>query len=334
MSAPQCHWPREQRGVTLVELMVGLALGLAMTAALLMLFANASSSGRHLARAGTHIENGRYVAELLREELRIAGYYGEAPVGGAAYATPDPCSTTPGGWSGAPFTLPSPVTGYLASDDLPCLVDRKEGTQAIAVRRLSIDRVDPATLAPTNTRYHVQYSFCTADATPPMLVYAADPAAFTMRNRSCTAANPVRAVVSRIYYVARCHRCEAGGDADPTLKRVELVGDRLVTTALADGVEQLRFEYGFDTDANGSPDVYVPQPGAAGPTAQWSKVMAVKLHFIARSLERSESNAGAGAQTFQLGGLGTVTTPDDGYARNAYTSVVRLMNPSGALEVQ
>ena len=44
-----------QRGLTLIELMVGLALGLVVTAALLLLFANASSNGQNLARSSLQI---------------------------------------------------------------------------------------------------------------------------------------------------------------------------------------------------------------------------------------------------------------------------------------
>ena len=46
----------------------------------------------------------------------------------------------------------------------------------------------------------------------------------------------------------------------PTLKRVELVAGQLTTTALAEGIEMLRLEYGFDVDGDGSPDTYLTRP--------------------------------------------------------------------------
>ena len=317
----------------MVELMIGLGLGMVLVASLLLLFANASSSGHNLARAGAQIENGRYVSELLREELQLAGFFGEMSVRGAVYSTPDPCSVVPTGWAATPLTIPAPVTGYLGSDVLDCLADRKPGTQAIAVRRLGTQSVAPSTLDIAKALYHVQISFC-ADDMAPLLRSGIDPVGFTLRNRGCTAVNTVRPYVSRIYYVARCRRCGDAADSNPTLKRVDLIGAQLITTSLADGIDDLRFEYGFDQDGNGSPDVWLPEPGAAGPTALWSNVMAVKLHFITRSLDKAEGRALAGAQTFQLGGLGSVTTADDGYTRSVYSSLIRLINPSGALEVQ
>lgn len=325
---------RDQRGLTLVELMVGLALGLVVVAALLLLFANASSNGQNLARAGTQIENGRYVSELLREDLRLAGFFGETAVGGAIYEDPDPCATTPTGWNGMPFTLPAPVQGYGPADALACLADRQPDTSAIVVRRLGIGVVDPATLLPGNTQYHVQYSYCIDDISTPRLLFDTDPSKLTLRNRACTGPNRVRPYVSRIYYIARCNRCEGGGDGVPTLKRVDLVGNTLVTTALADGIEHLRFEYGFDLDDNGSADTYLDTPGATGPSAAWSNVMTVKVHFISRSLDKAVGAQLATDQTFQLGGTAPLTTAADSYTRRAYSSVIRLVNPSSARELQ
>jgi len=179
----------------------------------------------------------------------------------------------------------------------------------------------------------VQYSYCLDDVTTPRLLFAKDRALLVLRNRNCSAPNTARAYVSRIYYVATCNRCDAG-DTTPTLKRVELVGNQLVTTALADGIDDLRIEYGFDIDGNGSADTYRTALGAAGAIASWDNVMSVKLHLITRSLDKAVGANLATAQTFQLGGIGTVSAAADGYTRRAYSATVRLINPSGAREIQ
>jgi type IV pilus assembly protein PilW len=327
--------PRPQRGFTLIELMVGLTLGLVVITALLLLFANASSRGQDLARTSIQIENGRYVAEMLREDLRLAGFFGELSVTGATYSQPDPCSTAPTGWNGAgPLGLPTPVQGYGPTDVLACLADRKAGTDAIAIRRVGVNSIDPATLAAGNAQHYVQYSYCVIDVASPRLVFGTDRAAFTLRNRACSGVNLVRPYVSRIYYISDCNRCGVGGDTLPTLKRVELVAGQLTTTALAEGVEMLRLEYGFDVDGDGSPDTYLRRPGATGASALWSNVVAVKAHYLTRSLERDPGAALVGAQQFQLGATEAVATAADGYARKAYSSAIRLINPSASREVQ
>lgn len=325
---------RSQGGFTLIELMVGLALGLVVSGALLLLLANASAHGQDIARASMQIENGRYVSEMLREDLRLAGFFGETSVAGALYSAPSPCSTAPGGWSGVPLTLPAPVQGYAPSDVLPCLDRRKVDTDAIAIRRVGVDAIDPATIVVGNSQYFVQYSYCVGDVASPRLLFGADRSLFTLRGRACTAANVVRPYVSRTYYVADCNRCDAGGDSLPTLKRVELVGNQLVTTSLAEGVEALRIEYGFDVDGDGSPDIYQSGLGALGPTAAWSNVVAMKVHFITRSLDKASGANLATAQSFDLGGTPAIATVADGYTRRAYSSAIRLVNPSAAREVQ
>jgi len=325
---------RRQRGVTLVELMVGLALGLVVTAAMLVLFANASAHGQDIARAGVQIENGRYVSELLREDVRLAGFYGETSVAGALYTQPDPCSVAPAGWGGTPLTLPASVQGYRPADVLACLDHRKAGTDAVAVRRVGITAIDPTTIVAGNTQYYVQYSFCVLDVATPRLVFSNDRVALTLRNRACTGVNVARPYVSRIYYVSDCNDCAGAGDGVPTLKRVELVGNQLTTTALAEGIDALRVEYGFDVDGDGSPDTYLPTLGALGPTAAWSNVVSLKVHFVTRSLDKAVGSNLATAQEFDLGGTEVIATVADGYTRRAYSSAIRLINPSSAREAQ
>jgi type IV pilus assembly protein PilW len=314
--------------------MVGLALGLIITAALLMLFANASARGQDLSRSGSQIENGRYITEMFREDFRLAGFFGEISQAGATYSQPNPCDVVPTGWGGVPFTLPSPVQGYGPADALPCLANRKAGTDAIAIRRVDVVSTDPATLATGNSQYYVQYSYCNGDVASPRLMFGADPSLFTLRNRACSAVNVVRAYVSRIYYVADCNVCAPTSDAVPTLKRVDLVGGALTTTALADGVEMLRFEYGFDVDGDGSPDEYLTQIGLTGPTALWSNVVALKVHLVTRSLDKATGANLATDQQFQLGGTPVLNVAADGYTRRAYSSAIRLVNPSSVREVQ
>ncbi len=340
---------RGRQGFSLVELLVGLAIGLIIIAALLLLFANASSTGQNLARSSAQIENGRYVSELLREDIRLAGFFGEMPDSATLpdYEDHDPCELpTP---TATPFVtyLPLPVQGIVPKDGAnpgpTCLSNRKYGTSAVVVRRLSTNTTPTDSVNDADHQHYVQYSFCANPSAT--LVFHWRKAAFTLKNFACSATNPVRAYVSRVYYIADCNRCAgAGADTTPTLKRVDLVGNALVVTALAEGVETLRFEYGFDTNGDGVPDdhdgagaltgTYLTDdnsPGT-GEKAKWKNVMSLKAHFIVRSLERV-SGAQAASQSFQLGAAGAPTiTPNDGFVRRAYSTTIRLNNPSGARE--
>lgn len=323
-----CRGP--QRGMTLIELMVGLTIGMIVAVAALKLFGDSSANGKNIQRASIQIENARYAAELLREELQLAGFFGEANTLGATYSTPNPCEVAPSGFAAVPYSLPTPVRGYGAAEAVACLANRRAGTDALVARRLDVFSVDPAAVAAGNAQTYVQHSFCETDPVATPMVVATQKASFTLRNRACNAVNRVRAYVSRIYFVADCSRC--GSDNIPTLKRVELVGNQLVETSLVEGVETLRFEYGLDTNNDGAPDVYRTALAAAGPQSLWENVVALKVHLIVRSSEPALGSNLAGEQVFDLGGVGQITMVSDGFVRRAYTATVRLINPSSVRE--
>jgi hypothetical protein len=58
------------------------------------------------------------------------------------------------------------------------------------------------------------------------------------------------------------------------------------------------------------------------------------VHFVTRSLEKAVGSNLATAQEFDLGGTDVIATAADGYTRRAYSSAIRLINPSSAREAQ
>jgi type IV pilus assembly protein PilW len=328
---------RQRRGVTLIEIMIGLTLGMIVSAALLLVFANASHRNAQVQRTSSQIENGRFMAELLRDELQMAGYFGEAATDGAAFSSPDPCETTPSGFGSAPLTVPAALRGFRASDSVSCLSarNRRAGTDAVALRRVEVTTTATTAMAASSNRYYVQTSFCDDDASTLPLVFDRRPAELILRNRACTGPNPARAYISRIYFVASCNVCGGDGVASdnvPTLKRIDLVGSAWVETALVEGIEAFRIEYGFDDNNNGNVDQWAAGPASSGPVSLWENVMAVRVHYIVRSLDPVPGGALAGAQSFSLGDLGQVTVAADGFARKSYSLTIRLINPSSRKE--
>src|SRR6266576_1568679 len=77
-----------QRGFSLVELMVGLFIGGIVLFAMTVLFANNSRARAQIDQSTQQIENGRYALDVLRDDLHLAGYYGDvAPQAGYQPAT-------------------------------------------------------------------------------------------------------------------------------------------------------------------------------------------------------------------------------------------------------
>ena len=67
---------RDQRGFSLIELMISLVIGLLILGSLVALFSNTSNGNREMARANTLIENGRLAIEVLDADVVHAGYWG------------------------------------------------------------------------------------------------------------------------------------------------------------------------------------------------------------------------------------------------------------------
>ncbi len=66
---------RRQRGLSLIELMVAVAISLVILLALVTVFVNTSRNNAELARTSSQIENGRFAMQLLQGELAHAGFW-------------------------------------------------------------------------------------------------------------------------------------------------------------------------------------------------------------------------------------------------------------------
>lgn len=91
-----------QRGLSLVELLVGVALGLFLVAGAATLFVNHLGNSRRLLLEARLNQDLRAVADLVTRDLRRASYWGNSlqgtvKVGAASATTPNPYATvTPG----------------------------------------------------------------------------------------------------------------------------------------------------------------------------------------------------------------------------------------------
>src|SRR3989338_670495 len=81
-----------QRGLSLVELMISITIGLLILSSLTTLFVNQSRTRAELDKSNRMIDNGRYALELLSDNLKLAGFYGNYTPSGTPADTPDPCN--------------------------------------------------------------------------------------------------------------------------------------------------------------------------------------------------------------------------------------------------
>lgn len=329
---------KRSRGFSLVELMVAVAIGLILVGGLVTLFANSSHTANEIDKSVRQIENGRYATELLSENISIAGYYGELTTDGISLGSPAACASATNalGWdnglSAVPVVpvAPLPMTGLSASQaaGLTCLTNHKLGTVALVLRHLDTAFVTPGVA--TDGNVYVQTSRCSTDPVNTRFIISTASADFTLRDINCTSINKVQRYVTRIYYVASCNEC--GVDTIPTFKRVELRGSQMVVSPLAEGIEDVAYDYGFDTNNDGAPDSYQSGlSGAAGAADnEWKNVAGIRIHMLSRTTETSPGLTDS--KTYALGLSGNRGPFNDNYKRRAYTVTKRLNNVAGLRE--
>jgi type IV pilus assembly protein PilW len=348
-------WPgratkRCQLGVSLIELMISMTIGLMLIATLTLIFANTGSALSELQKSGQRIDNGRYALEVLTGAVQNAGYFAEFNPRQIALpgSMPDPCLVDAVGLGSA---LALHVQGYddVTADQLSCVADVKPGTDITVVRRVNgcvSGALGCSTL--TSGSFAFQASLCGSAAelgsgsASDYYVFSDDTSKFTKKRKDCATPANVRAFVISIYFVAANDR---PGDGIPTLKRAELTGGLWPITSLVQGIEDMQIEYGLDTDANGSADVYTPAPAgylgctsSSAPTCaqHWASVVTARVIVMARNGEKSSGYADA--KTYTLGRLangpnGAIGTDkrvgplSDGYKRTVFQQLIRFQNP-------
>ena len=340
-----------QTGLSLVELMISLTIGLVLLLGMITLLVQQNSSRTEMEKSSRQIENGRYAMQLLHDDIQLAGYFGEySPPINVATAITDPCATTGTlGWNSATPQVPVALHGYAgaATDPTPtaCLDNYKANTDVLVIRRTSTVTPIAAGAAVANTTY-LQVSNCTGDGIP----FVLGTGGFTLHQMNCIAAPPgtlatLQPYIVRIYYLSTCSVC--GTDTIPTLKMVEFTDGVRKTVPLVEGIEDMQLDYGVDNldqddnsadgiddedmngdgldDGDGTPDDYL----AVLTAANWVNVMAVRVHLLSRNNDPTANYTDA--KSYNMGSAGMVT-PGGAYKRHVYTQLVRAINPSGRRE--
>jgi type IV pilus assembly protein PilW len=329
--------PQRLAGMSLVELMIAITLGLIIMAGLATIFANSSRTREELERNSRQIENGRFAMEILEGDLRLAGFYGELDTRAVAApaALVDPCSVVPADWALA-FRLH--IQGYDNGAGVPVtctLPSLRPGTDVLVVRRVAACEAGVAGCpAAQNGAPYLQVAKCaTEQAATPYVFGLQGAAAYNLHLRDCATLAGVRQYFVRIYYISDDN---GAGVAIPTLKRRDFTGAGFVDTPLVEGIEQLNIEYGIDTDGDGLPDAYSADPtayacgAACSPVLNWMNVVTARIYLLSRNIDPSVNFTDTKTYTLGVDAAGTPVTftPGNNYHRHVYTGLVRIVNPA------
>lgn len=110
---PRMRTAAHQAGLSMIELMIAITIGLLILAGLVTVFANASNAQHELRRTAQQIENGRYAIDVLTQDLQLAGFWGHFRKYTTPSVLPDPCSVDATDLKNA---MGLPVQGSAAAD--------------------------------------------------------------------------------------------------------------------------------------------------------------------------------------------------------------------------
>ena len=327
---------RRQHGVTLVELMVALALGLLITVAMLKVYVDASRMYRFNEGLARVQENGRFALEFIRRDARVAGFWGcysDAPLTNQISATSDAWLDVAAG-----HITGTNDDGLNSADSITFRSATGSGTSVNTTMTAASDSVSVDSVATITSGMAALISDCdngdifqVTGISGTSLAHAAGTNTNTSANLSKTYASG-----SRVYQAQQSTFCIAlGADpSQPSLRRLTnpTSGQTCASNGdeLIEGVENMQILYGEDTDADsegangdGTANRYVPIGTAS---LDIDRVVSVRLSLLARSLNNNLTTAPS-PYTFN----GTAVTPGatDKYLRKVFTTTITLRNKTG-----
>lgn len=307
----------QQAGVSLVELMVAMAIGLFLMGAVGIIYINTSTTSRSSTLESQMNEDASLALEILQQQIRLAGY---STIGGAGARNFSGSAVRgcDGGFGSAGVNNSS----TLAFSALTC--DGGTGSDALSVRYegtvLNSQTADDSSAPPVKRPAN-----CSHNGISPWIAGAAEGSAVSI------------ALADNRYYIAN--------DANnvPSLfckGRDGSVGTGFsAAAALIPNIEDMQIRYGI-TNAFGATGTNVPHQitgyanagdaelgNAAADIPNWARVTAIRICLLARTANPvppgSNNFADLGRYTDCSG---TVQTNTDRFLRRAYVTTINLRN--------
>ena len=342
-------------GLTLVELLVGLAVGMLLLLGVGLLFTQNKQSYRQNEELARLQEEARFALDELGRDISMAGFTAEVvdssilfvgitaadqgtftgALGGTVNCGPTAAARnwfydfTNGIVQDSILSGDNVASGGAAQALFSCLTpgEFETGTDLIGIKRTSG--------VPSG---FVDAAAAVNQPAPDGRVYVRENGARGVLFQSpglpvSPGAAPERTVVQpfqeweytpRIYYIRNFG--VTAGDGVPTLCRIRLVNDGTggrppahTQECIAQGVEDLQLEFGLDTDEDGAANVYVTNPTPQ----QLTRTVSVRVYLLMRTINLDVGHSDD--RTYAISNKAAYT-PDDRFHRRIYASTVVVRN--------
>ena len=337
--------PRKQRGLTLVELMIAMTVGLVLLGGITSIMISSRQTYKVNEAMSRMQDSARYAFQVLSRDVRMAGYFGCI---GSDTSVQNNLSTstsylwnfgkaiegydaTGAGWSpSADASIVSPLTG---TDIIVIRGTAGEGSSS-PIKIVN----QPGGTPPGSADLKVGAGSGLADGDVVMASDCLAATAFQITNFSSAGGgfdnvvhntgalgglvpgNAVKElgheytggelmkVSTRAYYI------RTNSYSHPALYRI--VGTT-PAEELVEGVENMQIQYGEDTNGDYTADVY----HTAATVVDWGKVVSVRIDLLMQTVD---DNIASVKQPYTYNG--STTTPGDRRLRQVYSTVIALRN--------
>ena len=330
----------QQQGLSLVELLVGMVLGLFLVLGVGEIFLANKTTFRSQEGMARIQEGGRFAMQRISEAVRSAGFFGCA---GLSSVIPKViASTPPAGLSS--ITTDTPIVG---AEDVSAgtTIGSKSlvtGSDTITLRGTGVggvsytgDDVAPSQDIPVSATYstfvegdYVLVTDCskadlfraTKDTAPTLVKHAltSDGTTYNISAELSQQYGKDTIVVKpyiNTFFVADSGRDNYQGDDVMSLYQRGLNGS---VQELVEGVSDLQVLYGVSTDADDEPEGYLNASQISA--ANWSGVVSVRISLLVDSIDAALNKPAT--YTF----LGASVTPADKRLRKEFTGLFVLRN--------
>ncbi len=333
------HSSRSQRGMTLLELMIAMTIGLFLVGGVLVVY-TASSQSYRLSEATSRLqESARFAFEMIASDVRSAGHMGcfkgtpnVVATGFSVNPTPNPVLAT--GFSatmpitGTEASRPDwvPSTSYIANTDTVTL-RKASGSESVRLTYTMGSKGGNIPIGSNPYSWGISRLLVVSDCIgADFFLSSAAPSGTPLAIPHASTANS-SANLSRDYgpdaqvmaYAQNTYYIRTGTAGQPALYKQPWTGNTIGDAEeVVEGVENMQIEYGVDTNLDGTVDAY--QTATAVGT-NWANVLSVRISLLMRTLDDGMVDAPQ-AYTFS----GATTTPTDRRIRRVFASTIGLRN--------
>lgn len=329
-----------QRGMSLIELMIAMTLGILIVAGMATLFTQNKNSYRQDEKIARMQEDARFAMNEIVDDIELAGFWSNLHDPATITVDADlvvsqDCGDGTANWIYDPMQPIAAFDTQTAGTDpnavFECLTNAnwQAGSDVFLIKRVEGMALEEKTTAP-------------AAATAPRVYMRTNGVIGWLHQSGDASGEPSFGAgtvenwlyLPALYYVR--NYAETAGDGIPTLCRYsmnyaqDVAGGNpsLVEECLAQGVETMQLEYGIDNNSDGVANLYLSNPTAAQLAAD---LVSVRVHLLLRSLTADQNYTNT--KTYSLGNL-DYDPVDDGFYRRVYTTTISVRNPTNLLCMQ